>query len=499
VANAVVALLDEHVEAGRGRAPAVVGPDGAATYEDLLRLAGRAGHGLRALGVEPEQRVAILLSDGVPWAAVFLGILRIGAVAVPLNTRLSPALWLEMVRDSRARVLVAEPSLSRSLGALAAEMPGLHLLAPAALLAGGPERLPAAAVADDDMAVWLYTSGTTGRPKAAVHVHRNLLAGRPYGVGVLGAGPEDRTLATSRLFFAYALGNALLNPLLLGGTTILDPGWPDPRSVAVLVRTFRPTLFFSVPTFYARVLASDLPGDTFAGVRCAVSAGERLPPEVAGAMAERFGLEVLDGLGATETIFMVLSNRPGRSRPGSAGTPVPSTAARLLDEAGGDAPDGAEGTLAVKTPSAAAGYWRRLDESRRAFVGEWFHTGDVFVRDTDGFYHHRGRRDDRFKVAGLWVAPADVEAALLSHPAVVEAAVVGAEEKRTGLVKAFAFVVARDGAGSGLETALARAVEERLAPHQRPRRVFVVPELPRTATGKVQRFVLRDWVADRDR
>lgn len=496
MANAVAALLDEHVEAGRGGAPAVLGPDGATTYEDLLRLACRVGHGLRSLAVEPEQRVALLLSDGAPWAAVFLGILRIGAVAVPLNTRLSPALWLEMVRDSRARVLVAEPAFSRALGAPA---PGLYVVEPAALLAGGLERLPPEAVSDDDMAVWLYTSGTTGRPKAAVHVHRNLLAGRPYGVGVLGAGPEDRTLATSRLFFAYALGNALLNPLRLGGTTVLDPGWPDPRSVAALVRRFRPTLFFSVPTFYARVLASDLPADAFAGVRRAVSAGERLPPEVAGAMADRFGLEVLDGLGATETIFMVLSNRPGRSRAGSAGTPVPSTVARLLDETGGDVPDGAEGTLAVKTPSAAAGYWGRLDESRRTFVGEWFHTGDVFVRDPDGFYHHRGRRDDRFKVAGLWVAPGDVEAALLDHPAVVEAAVVGAEEKRTGLVKAFAFVVARAGAESGLETALARVAEARLAPHQRPRRVFVVPELPRTATGKVQRFVLRDWVAERDR
>ena len=341
------------------------------------------------------------------------------------------------------------------------------------------------------MAVWLYTSGTTGGAKAAIHLHRDLLECRHYGIDVLGAGAADRVLVTSKLFFAYALGNALLIPLFVGARTFLDARWTEPATVLENVRAFRPTLFFSVPTFYARLLQAAVPRDTFRSVRACVSAGERLPPAVYTAWRERFGVEILDGLGATETIFMVLSNRPGQSRAGSTGIAVPGSAVRLLDAEGHDVADGAPGVLHVRTPSASPAYWNRVDRSRATFLGEWFRTGDVLTRDGDGFYHHVGREDDLFKVAGMWVTPAEVESVLLSHPAVAEAAVVGARDTG-GLVKPFAFVVAPNGvAPERLVAELSALAAERLATHQRPRHIAVVKALPRTATGKVQRFVLK--------
>jgi benzoate-CoA ligase family protein len=363
-----------------------------------------------------------------------------------------------------------------------------------ALGAAAPSVLVPEPVDGDAMAFWLYTSGTTGGPKAAIHRHRDLLACRHYGIDVLGATATDRVLATSKLFFAYALGNALLIPLFVGARTFLDPRWAEPDAVARTVMTFRPTLLFSIPTFYARLLRAELPRDTFRSVRACVSAGERLPTEVYEAWRARFGVEILDGLGATETIFMVLANRPGASRAGSAGMVVPGTEARLLDADGRPVPDGTPGVLHVCTPSASPGYWNQADHTRRAFADGWFRTGDLLTRDADGFYHHRGRADDVFKVAGQWVAPADVERVLLAHPAVAEAAVVGAAETG-GLVKPFAFVVAKTGErAERLTDELAALVAAELPPHQRPRRIALVDELPRTATGKVQRFVLRDRV-----
>jgi benzoate-CoA ligase family protein len=504
-ANAVTAFLDDHVAAGAGDRPAVHGPGGSITYRGLLELAGRVGNALRAAGIDAEQRVAILLPDGVPWVATFFGVVRLGAVAVPLNTRLPAADWLALLRDSRARALVADAALLAGLGPGLAGLPHLRVVLAvddattpgpfhAAVAAASPELAPEPLTADD-VAFWLYTSGTTGTPKAAVHLHRDLLACRHYGLEVLGVTAGDRTFATSRLFFAYALGNALLIPLFTGAETYLAPAWPEPGAVAAVVAAFRPTLFFSVPTFYARLLAAGVPAETFRAVRCAISAGERLPAALAERWRARFGVEILDGLGATETIYMVLSNRPGRSRPGSAGTPVPGTDARLLDASGQEVAPGQPGELYVRTPSASPRYWNRVDQSRRTFPGEWFRTGDVMTRDAEGFYYHCGREDDLFKVAGQWVAPADVEAVLLSHPDVADAGVVGAAEGG-GLVKAFAFVVARQGterAGSLIQ-ALERLAAAKLPAHQRPRAVRVVPELPRTATGKLQRFRLRAQV-----
>ena len=506
MSNACIPFLDGQIRAGRAERPAIVTTTSVTTYGELAGLAARVAGALRGLGVEPEQRVALLLGDGPEWAAAFFGALRIGAVAVPLNTRLARDDWVAMLEDSRAKVLIADAAHAAAIAAAREQLPALRFIVGvgvgagpepsfATLVAGAravdePER-----VGEDDMAFWLYTSGTTGVPKAAVHLHRDLAACRHYGVEVLGAHDGDCVFATSKLFFAYALGNALLIPLFVGARTVLCPGWPDPETTAAVVRQARPTLFFSVPTFFARLLRSDLPADTFRSVRHAVSAGEPLPADIAAAWRERFAVEILDGLGATETIFMVLSNRPGAVRAGTVGIPVPGTEARLLDADGREVADGEQGVLHVRTPSASPAYWRRRDQSRRAFVGEWFRTGDVCRRDADGYYRHGGREDDLFKVAGMWVAPADVEAALRSHPDVIDAGVVGAGDD-AGLMKPVAFVVAAPAAAdNGLVEALTAHVSRALPAHQRPRRIVLVPELPRTATGKLQRFVLKQRAA----
>jgi benzoate-CoA ligase len=490
--NAAALFVDAPVEEGHGARAALLTPSGPVTYAQLQGLTDRAAHGLRARGVEPEQRVAMLLPDGPAWAATFFAALKLGAVAVPLNTRLGAADLRTVLADCRPKAVVADRALLAAAGVDAGTL-GPGVLDFDALVTGAPAAaLPPVPVGGNAMAFWLYTSGTTGSPKAAVHCHRTLPACRHY-LDVLGVTAVDRIFATSKLFFAYALGNALLIPLHARATTYLHPGWPDPASVAAVMREIRPTLFFSVPTVYARLLHADLPAETFSSARLCVSAGERLPASLYVAWRQRFGVEILDGIGATETIFMVLSNRPGQSRPGSSGGPVPGTEARILDAEGRPVPEGQEGVLWVRTPSQAAGYWQRLDHSRRTFVGDWFRTGDVYRREADGGHVHCGREDDFFKVAGQWVAPAEVESVLLRHPGVLDSGVVGAEEAG-GLIKPFVFVVPRDPAAEPevLRADLRRFLEGALPPHQRPREIRIVSELPRTATGKLQRFRLRD-------
>jgi benzoate-CoA ligase len=489
--NAAALFVDAPVDEGHGDRPALLTPSGPVSYTRLQRLTDRAGHALRALGVEPEQRVALLLPDGPAWAATFFAALKIGAVVVPLNPRLGPGEVRAVLADSRPKAVVADRAMLAATG-VPPEALGPRALEFDALVAAADTPLRPEAVGGDAMAFWLYTSGTTGTAKAAVHCHRTLPACRHY-LELLGVTGADRVFATSKLFFAYALGNALLIPLFARAATYLHPGLPDPAAVARVMRQVRPTLFFSVPTLYARLLHAGLPAETFASARFCVSAGERLPAQLYTAWRERFGVEILDGIGATETIFMVLSNRPGRSRPGSSGLPVPGTEAKILDAQGQPVPEGEEGVLWVRTPSLAAGYWRRLDHTRRTFVGDWFRTGDVYRREADGVHVHCGREDDFFKVAGQWVAPADVESVLLRHPAVLDAGVVGAPEAG-GLIKPFVFVVPREPslAPDALREDVRRFLDGALPPHQRPREIRIVSELPRTATGKLQRFRLRE-------
>jgi len=491
--NAAALFVDAPVEEGLGDRVALVTPTGSLDYAGLQRLTDRAAHALRALGVEPEQRVALLMADGAGWAATFFGALKLGAVAVPINTRLGPADLRTVLADCRPRVLVADLPLLEGAAIDPAALGIRTALDFEALVrdaSAGPMRPEP--VGADAMAFWLYTSGTTGSPKAAVHCHRTLPACRNYRE-LLGVTAADRVFATSKLFFAYALGNQLLIPLFARATAYLHPGWPDPAEVARVMSEFAPTLFFSVPTVYARLLRADLPAETFRSARLCVSAGERLPGDLYEAWRARFGVEILDGIGATETVFMVLSNRPGESRPDSSGVPVPGTEARLLDAEGRPVPDGEEGVLWVRTPSQAAAYYRRLDHSRRTFVGDWFRTGDVYRRDATGHHVHCGREDDFFKVAGQWVSPAQVESVLLRHPEVLDGGVVGAPEAG-GLIKPFVFVVPRDPTVSpeALRSDVRRFLDGALAPHQRPRDIRIVAELPRTATGKLQRFRLRE-------
>jgi len=488
--NAASLFVDNPVRDGAGDRVALVTPDGSFTYRRLQALTDRAARGLRALGVEAEDRVALLLPDSIAFAATFFAAIKIGAVAVPLNTRLGAPDHARLLDDCGARVLVGDGELTAPLAALGRDLPRMARFDDL----GAPDdaALAAEPVGADAMAFWLYTSGTTGTPKAAVHRHRTLAAGRHYGEGVLGVGPDDRIFASSKLFFAYALGTALLIPLLARAGACLSPEWADVELIRKVLAGYRPTLFFSVPTFYARLLRAELPPDTFASVRACVSAGERLPAEIYRAWQTRFGVEILDGLGATETVFMVLSHRPGQSRPGSTGTPVPGTEARLLDGDGRPVGDGQPGVLWVRTPSAAAGYWQRPEQSLRAFEGDWFRTGDIYHMDADGSYVHGGREDEFFKVAGMWVVPGEVEAAALCHPGVLEAGVVGAAGP-SGLVKPVLFVVPRDDAApADLEADLRRRLEEALPAHQRPQAIVVASELPRTATGKLQRFKLRE-------
>lgn len=494
VANAASLLVDQPIAEGLSARAAVVTPEQTYTYRDLKALTDRAAQGLRRLGVEPERRVALLMADGAGFAATFLAALKLGAVAVPLNTRLGPRQTQAILADCRAKVVVADREQVATLGPVdhtVVDFDALVRDAPAGPVVAEP-------VGRDAMAFWLYTSGTTGTPKAAVHCHRTLLNGHHYARDVLGIAPDDRVFSTSKLFFAYALGNALALPLMARASCFLHPAWAEAPVVLEVLRGYRPTIYFSVPTVYARLLRSDLPADAFRSVRLCLSAGERLPAEVYQGWRDRFGVEILDGIGATETIFIFVSNHAGRSRPGSTGTVVAGTEVKLLDDAGQPVPDGRQGVLWAKTPSTAAGYWQRLDHSRRTFVGEWFRTGDVYVRDADGFFTHCGREDDFFKVAGQWVVPADVEAALLKHPAVLEAGVVGAEEA-SGLVKPFVFVVPRDAGRepAALQAELMRHAEETLPSHQRPREIRIVPELPRTATGKLQRYKLKDQLTSK--
>ena len=492
--NAAALFVDAPVEEGLGDRTALITSTGALSYASLQRLTDRAALALRARGVEHEHRVGLLLADGPGWAATFFGALKLGAVAVPINTRLTPADLGVVLADCRPRVLVADRGVLEGAGVDALALGARAVVDFDALVADAAPTGPLLpeSVGADAMAFWLYTSGTTGRPKAAVHCHRTLPAGRHFAE-LLGVSAADRVFATSKLFFAYALGNALLIPLHARARTYLHPGWPDLAEVARVMGEFAPTLFFSVPTVYARLLRSDLPADTFRSARLCVSAGERLSADLYEAWRARFGVELLDGIGATETVFMVLSNRPGQSRAGTSGLPVPGTEARLLDPEGHPVADGEEGVLWVRTPSQAAQYYQRLDHSRRTFVGEWFRTGDVYRCDPDGYHVHCGREDDFFKVAGQWVAPAEVESVLLRHPGVLDGGVVGAPEAG-GLIKPFAFVVPRDPAGSpeALEADVRGYLEVSLAPHQRPRAIRVVSELPRTATGKLQRFRLRE-------
>ncbi len=506
--NASEWLLDRRVEAGDGDRVAVESGGERITYADLAGRTARAAAGLAALGVRPEERVPLVLPDGPEFVAVFLGAMRLGAVPVPLSTMLTGQELAFQCSDARARVAVVSSGLAPVAGEMAAgaaeltdlvvagdgtvDTPvGVRCRRLADLVAGARTTASAYATWPDSPAFWLYTSGTTGRPKAAMHRHANLpFTAETYARQVLGIAPDDRCYSVAKLFFAYGLGNSLTFPLSVGATAILDPARPTPQGVTAAVRATRPTLFFAVPTFYAALLAAEPPADAFASVRLAVSAGEPLPAGLCHRFKDRFGVDVLDGIGTTEALHIFVSNRPDDVRPGTSGRVVPGYRTRLVDDAGNPVPSGETGHLLVAGESVATGYWCRTEVTRRTFQGEWLRTGDVYACSDDGVHTYAGRSDDMIKAGGIWVSPAEVEATLIQHPDVLEAAVVG-RRNSSGVAEPAAFVVPLPGRAPAADELVAFC-RERLASFKRPRQVVFVEELPKTATGKIQRFKLRD-------
>ncbi|MEU4666404.1 benzoate-CoA ligase family protein [Amycolatopsis sp. NPDC023774] len=507
--NAAEYLLGQ----GRPDAPAVVSARRTLSYAELTDEAHRVAAGLRSLGVRPEERVMFCMVDDVELLTGILGTMLAGAVAVPVSTMVTGLELGKVLADSRARVLcVSGEFAAQAVGALAAapevtdvvldraeaaEFPsGVATHAWAEMTTVDDLGLEPARTWEDSPALWLYTSGTTGRPKGAMHRHASIRAVcETYARTILATTSGDRFLSVPKLFFAYGLGNSAFFPLAAGGTTLLEPARPTPALFAARARADKPTLFFGVPTFFAGVLASDVPDDSFASVRYAVSAGEPLPAAIFTRFRDRFGVEILDGIGSTEALHIFLSNRPGAIRPGSTGTAVPGYAVQIRDENGALIEGaGQPGELFVSGPSTAMGYWARYETTKLVFQGEWLRTGDSYVRNEDGTLTCLGRFGDMLKAGGIWVSPSEVEERLLQHPSVAEVAVVAAPDA-DGLDKPVACVVAAPGFAVDPDE-LIEFCRAGLAAFKRPRGVVELPELPKTATGKIRRNVIRAQVRE---
>jgi len=489
---------------------AVLGEPAPLCYRELAELVNRAGNALLDLGCQPGDRILIVLPDSAEFIAAFFGAAKIGAAAVPVNSMTRTADYGYYLADSGARVaIVHESSLAEFLPAVQGHPVACLVVvgAPAGAQRGGQRlnwtdwigaaspNLQPQPTSSMDIAFFLYTSGSGGTPKAAVHQHKDMLVtSQSFAQGVLGLEPDDRTFSVSKLFFAYGLGNAMYFPFSVGASTLLNPERPRPEKVAELVARQRPSVFFAVPTFYAGVLREAERGlrVDFSSVRMAVSAGEVLPAEIFEQFRKRFGLEILDGIGSTEMLHMFISNRPGQARAGTCGIEVPGYEAVIVDDGGQPVAAGEIGNLWINGQSAFAGYWNKPELTARARQGEWVVTGDKFFCDADGYYHYCGRTDDMMKVSGMWVSPGEVENALLGHPLVAEAAVVGTTDA-AGLTRAAAYVVLCPGAEASPQLAreIRESVRSRLVSYKCPQEVRFLDELPKTATGKIQRFRLR--------
>ena len=509
------AILEHNLE-GQPDKTALLTPDRELTFREVSGEVNRVGNALLGLGMKPGESVGILGLDTAEWATTFFACLKTGTVAVGINTLLTPRELAQILRDSRARVLITHDALLAGASEALQESSFIeHVVVvggPAHTPAGGgpvlhnwdawiggeSPRLEATDTHRDDFATLNFSSGTTGAPKGIHHSHADLaLTAQLWGVDVLGLRADDRTFSVAKLFFVYGLGGNLVFPWYVGASAVLYPGSPRiAADILGVIDRFKPTILFNAPTGYASILAVEAFTERYdlSSLRLGVSAGEALPAPLWHRFRDETGVELLDGIGSTENFHIFVSNRPGDIRPGSSGRPVPGYECRLVDDEGNAVPHGEIGNLHVKGETAALFYLHDACRSRQTFLGEWLNTGDKYSVDEDGYYWHAGRSDDMLKVGGIWVSPVEVESALVEHQAVLECAVVGAVDDAE-LVKPKALVVlkeaSRDSAGDELAQELIDHCVERIAAYKRPRWIEFVDELPKTATGKIQRYRLR--------
>ncbi|TDE35953.1 benzoate-CoA ligase family protein [Antarcticimicrobium sediminis] len=504
--NAAIYFVDRHIDEGRGDKIAFREADGdrrSLTYGQLAEETARFAGALDRHGVRREERVAMIVRDQIEFPVVFWGALKAGAIPVPLNTLLSTDIYEAVLNDSRASILVVSQELWEVVAPAVADNRFLRAILVIGDAPKGTESYRAfvegAELADtveaheDELAFWLYSSGSTGLPKGVRHVHSSLRAtADTFGAQVLAIDEGDTVYSVAKLFFAYGLGNGMSFPMSVGATTVLFGGRPTPDAVFDIMKTERPTIFCGVPTLYAAVVAAQeaaggMPDHT---IRICTSAGEALPREIGERWEKLWGAEIIDGVGSTEMLHIFLSNRPGDVVYGTSGIAVPGYEVRLVDEHDEDLPDGEVGELLVRGPSSADGYWNRRNKSQSTFAGHWTRTGDKYERTPDGRYVYCGRTDDMFKVSGIWVSPFEVEQALIEHPAVLEAAVVARADEK-GLDKPAAYIVLKTGADPSIAGDLKDLVKDKIGMWKYPRWIEVVDELPKTATGKIQRYKLR--------
>jgi benzoate-CoA ligase len=505
--NAARDLIERNLQAGRGGKVAYIDDKGTCTYAELDKRSNKLGSALASVGLEQEQRLFICAHDSIDWPVCFLGAIKAGVLPVVVNTLLTPQDYEYMLNDSRAKVAVIEPQFLEIFEKLKDKVATLETLIVtgkepaqggtclAQLEQKGCAEFIGPATTSDDLCFWLYSSGSTGNPKGTVHIHSSIIqTAELFGKGVLDLKDTDVVFSAAKLFFAYGLGNGLSFPFAVGATTVLMAERPTPDAVYKRLMKHQVSVFCGVPTLYAGMLAkADKPPKGALAIRLSTSAGEALPAQLLEQWQAERGSDIIDGIGSTEMLHIFLSNAPGRVAAGTTGRPVPGYEVRLVDADDNEVRLGDIGDLIIKGPSAAIMYWNNRNKSTATFDGEWTRSGDKFYINEDGNYVYAGRSDDMLKVSGIYVSPAEVEAALVRHPAVLEAAVVGAVDENE-LVKPKAYIILKhaDKESKELNAELKAFVKSNLAPHKYPRWFIYVRELPKTATGKIQRYKLRE-------
>ena len=506
--NITTRLVDDMVDRGLGDKVAVYYQDKTYTYKEMQNMINRVGNALKILGMHMEERVALVTYDSPEAMASFYGAIKIGAIPLPVNYMYTMHDYRYLLNNSRARILIAHSDFIEEIEGFKEKLLYLENI----IIIGNKTRayhisfhdvvdrcsdkLNVAYTTFEDAGFWNYTSGSTGVPKAAVHLQHDVFTSiDSYAKGILGVRQEDIFFSGSKFFFAYGLGNSFIYPLAAGASVVLLPDRPRPETIFSTISRHHPTIFFGVPTLYANMLEIKDAEKKYdlSSLRICTSAGEALPKEVFYEWKRRFGLEILDGIGSTELLNIFISNRPGDVKPGSSGKVVPGYQVRIVNDKGDEVPDGEIGTLQVKGESTAAYYYRYHDKTKTSMLGEWFDTGDKYYRDAGGYYYYCGRSDDMLKVGGIWVSPVEVEDALISHPAVLEAAVVGKKDEHE-LVKPKAYIVLKNGYQPSEELAkdIQAFVRKNIAPYKYPRWIEFAGDLPKTSTGKIQRYKLRD-------